>query len=138
LVTQGATEVGRPATPITAFALAAVEERTAAARDAVREAVGFFLQAEADSALVGRSPCANEIREQIAAGGSFAARDAWVDEFAVAGTPDEAAARLRRLYDAGADSVGLWLFPAERLAATLRTLAASSRATQVERTAVRA
>jgi alkanesulfonate monooxygenase SsuD/methylene tetrahydromethanopterin reductase-like flavin-dependent oxidoreductase (luciferase family) len=40
--------------------------------------------------------------------------DAWLDELAVAGTPQECAERLQRLFEAGADSVGLWLFPTDR------------------------
>jgi hypothetical protein len=35
--------------------------------------------------------------------------EAWLDEFAVAGTPADCAAGLRRLLDAGSDALGLWL-----------------------------
>lgn len=37
--------------------------------------------------------------------------DAWLDEFAVAGTPAQVRARLDGMLAAGADSIGLWLFP---------------------------
>ena len=42
-----------------------------------------------------------------------------LDRVTVAGPPEEVAAKLRRLYDAGSDAIGLWLFPtgdAERVA----------------------
>ena len=118
----------RPTPPVTAFVLAAVDDDAAAARDAVREAVGFFLRAEAHTDLVGRSHHAAAVRARVAAlapGEPLAVEDAWVDEFAVAGTPATVAAGLGALRDAGATSLGLWLFPPDRLADQLATLAAT-------------
>ncbi|MEV0582617.1 LLM class flavin-dependent oxidoreductase [Nonomuraea sp. NPDC050310] len=112
--------------PIVAFALAAVADDEREARDAVRDAVGFFLRAEAHTALVGQSAHGPEIRERVAAlapDEPLAVPDAWVDEFAVAGTPERVAERLRALRSAGAAGVGLWLFPPERLAGQLRRIA---------------
>ncbi|MGK5558090.1 LLM class flavin-dependent oxidoreductase, partial [Actinomadura kijaniata] len=102
----------RPAPPLTAFVLASVSEDGRAARDAVRDAVGFFLKAEAHTALVGRSKYGPEIRRRVAAlaeGEPLTVEDDWIDEFAAAGDPDHVRDRLQRLRDAGADSLGLWL-----------------------------
>lgn len=104
--------------PVTAYVLAAVDDDPQVARDAVRGAVGFFLQAESRSALVSRSRYAGEVRAAVDAvepGGPLDVPDHWIDEFAAAGTPADVAERLRALLDAGADSLGLWLFPPDRL-----------------------
>ncbi|MFI0480982.1 LLM class flavin-dependent oxidoreductase [Actinomadura sp. 9N215] len=120
-VAEGAAEAGRTAPPpITAYALASVDDDPRIARDAVRDAVGFFLRAEAHTALVGRSRYADEVRER----GAATVGDDWLREYAVAGTPEEMAGQLRGLYDAGADTVGLWVFPAARFAGVLRDIAA--------------
>lgn len=116
----------RPAPPITAFVLASVSDDEAAARDAVRDAVGFFLRAESHTALVGQSKHGAEIRARVARladGEPLAVEDAWIDEFAVAGDADRVRGQLQELLAAGADSLGLWLFPPERLAEQLRLIA---------------
>lgn len=114
-----------PTVPLTAFVLAAVADDERAARDAVRGAVGFFLRAESHTALVGQSRHGAEIREiaGLAAGEPLAVEDAWIDEFAVAGNPDQVGARLTALIAAGAGAIGLWLFPPGRLHHQLRQLA---------------
>ncbi|WP_112238004.1 LLM class flavin-dependent oxidoreductase [Kribbella monticola] len=112
--------------PVTAYVLAAVDDDPAAARDAVRGAVGFFLQAESRSSLVTRSRYADEVLAavaELAPGESLTAPDHWIDEFAAAGTPDQVAERLRALLDAGADSLGLWLFPPDRLTQQIQRIA---------------
>jgi alkanesulfonate monooxygenase SsuD/methylene tetrahydromethanopterin reductase-like flavin-dependent oxidoreductase (luciferase family) len=101
--------------PVTAYVLAAVDDDPQVARDAVRDAVGFFLQAEARSALVTRSRYADEVKAALERGGPLEVPDHWIDEFAAAGSPEQVAERLQALIDAGASSVGLWLFPPERL-----------------------
>lgn len=40
------------------------------------------------------------------------------------GWPNRVAGQLRQILDAGADSIGLWLFPPERVNAQLRRVAA--------------
>jgi len=40
--------------------------------------------------------------------------DQWLEDLAVAGDPDECASKLRRLLDAGADSVVLFPMPVDR------------------------
>lgn len=110
---QIALEAPRPPR-ITAYALASIDEDESVAREAVREAVGFFLTAETHSALVGQSRFEREVRTRVAALGEnerLVVEDAWLDEFAVAGTPAQVRARLDGMLAAGADSIGLWLFP---------------------------
>jgi alkanesulfonate monooxygenase SsuD/methylene tetrahydromethanopterin reductase-like flavin-dependent oxidoreductase (luciferase family) len=121
------TVAGRPAPPVTAFVLASVSEDGQKARDAVRDAVGFFLKAEAHTALVGQSRYGAEIRQRVAALAErepLDVEDAWIDEFAAAGDPDHVRDRLRGLLGAGAGSLGLWLFPPDRLADQLHRMAA--------------
>ncbi|MEJ3652291.1 LLM class flavin-dependent oxidoreductase [Actinomycetes bacterium KLBMP 9759] len=117
-IAEGAAGAGRdPAEHrVTAFALYAVDPDGARARSAVRETVAMFLAAEASSALVRVPGLAEPLRDLIAGGEALAELipDAWIDEVAVAGDPDHCRARLRELYDAGADSIGLWLFPTDR------------------------
>jgi 5,10-methylenetetrahydromethanopterin reductase len=113
--------------PVTAYVLAAVDDDPAVARDAVRGAVGFFLQAESRSSLVTRSRYADDVLAAVNAlepGQALTVPDQWVDEYAVAGTPDQVTARLRDLLDAGADSLGLWLFPPDRLTQQIQRIAA--------------
>ncbi|NUT10681.1 MAG: LLM class flavin-dependent oxidoreductase [Nonomuraea sp.] len=112
---------------ITAFVLASIADDGQQARDSVRDAVGFFLKAEAHTALVGRSRYGAEIRQRVAALAAdepLAVEDKWIDEFAAAGTPGEVGQRLQALLDAGADSLGLWLFPPDRLADQLHRASA--------------
>jgi alkanesulfonate monooxygenase SsuD/methylene tetrahydromethanopterin reductase-like flavin-dependent oxidoreductase (luciferase family) len=39
--------------------------------------------------------------------------DSWVEDLAIAGTPDECAEKIQAQLKAGSHSVGLWLFPAD-------------------------
>lgn len=110
--------------PITTYVLTAVDDDVAAARDAVREAVGFFLRAEAHTALVGESVHGAEVRARLASGERFTVEDRWVDEYAVAGPPEVVAERLDALLAGGSRAVGLWLFPPATAADQLRRLAA--------------
>lgn len=114
-----ARELVGPDVPITAFVLTSVDDEQRA-RDAVRDAVDLFLQAESHTALVTESEHGAEV---AAAQEGMVVRDAWVDEYAAAGTPGTVAGRLRALMDAGASSVGLWVFPPERFAEQLHRLA---------------
>jgi 5,10-methylenetetrahydromethanopterin reductase len=42
--------------------------------------------------------------------------DQWVDDLAIAGDPDECAAKIQALLDAGSDSVALFPMPVDRTA----------------------
>ena len=45
------------------------------------------------------------VRDQGSEGVAQHLPDAWLDQFAAAGTPEQAAAAIERLFDAGADAV---------------------------------
>jgi alkanesulfonate monooxygenase SsuD/methylene tetrahydromethanopterin reductase-like flavin-dependent oxidoreductase (luciferase family) len=109
--------------PVTTYVLAAVDDDVAAARDAVREAVGFFLRAEAHTALVGQSAHGAEVRARLASGEPFVVEDRWIDEYAVAGPAELVAERLDALLAGGSRTVGLWLFPPDQASQQLRRLA---------------
>ncbi|WP_214367281.1 LLM class flavin-dependent oxidoreductase [Pseudonocardia sp. H11422] len=98
------------------YALFSVDTDAAVAKDAVRESIAFYLAAMPDNALSEIYGIRDELAALLAEGGvEHLAKnmpDSWVEDLAVAGEPDECAEKLRRLLDAGSDSVGLWLFPA--------------------------
>ena len=97
------------------YVLYSVDADGRAAREAVREATAFYLAAMPDNALSEVYGIQPPLQELIASG--ELARElpaAWLDDLAVAGDPDEAAAKIRALLDAGSDSVCLWLFPLDR------------------------
>jgi 5,10-methylenetetrahydromethanopterin reductase len=129
-VAAGAEAAGRPTQPpITAFVLASAADDDQTAHDAIRDAVRFFLRAEAHTPLVGRSLYGDDIRHRLAANADDpepVIDDAWIDELAVAGTPHRVGAQLKALHDAGADSLGLWLFPADQLEDQLERIAAAA------------
>jgi 5,10-methylenetetrahydromethanopterin reductase len=123
----GASAAGRTTPPITAYVLSAVADEASRAREAVRGAVNFFVTAEARTSLVGQSGHAAAIRERLTAlepGEDLKLDDTWIDEFAVAGTPDEVSKRLNQILESGADSIGLWIFPADQLQEQLERIAA--------------
>jgi 5,10-methylenetetrahydromethanopterin reductase len=98
------------------YALFSVDADGAVAKRAVRESIAFYLAAMPNNALsitYGiRDELAGLLAEVGAEGLADAMPDSWVEDLAVAGEPDECAEKLRRLLDAGSDSIGLWLFPA--------------------------
>jgi alkanesulfonate monooxygenase SsuD/methylene tetrahydromethanopterin reductase-like flavin-dependent oxidoreductase (luciferase family) len=118
-IAEGALEAGRSADDhrVVTYTLFSVDHDRETARAAVRDAVGFYLEAMPSNALSRVLGVTDAVGELLAAGGAAAVSrempDEWIDEMAVAGTPDECAAKLEALLDAGSDSIGLWLFPAE-------------------------
>jgi alkanesulfonate monooxygenase SsuD/methylene tetrahydromethanopterin reductase-like flavin-dependent oxidoreductase (luciferase family) len=116
-IAAGAAAAGRASAPhrVVTYVLYSVDADGRAAREAVRDATAFYLTAMPDNALSEVYGIQPQLQELIAAGDL--ARElpaAWVDDLAVAGDPDEAAAKIRALLDAGSDSVCLWLFPLDR------------------------
>ena len=75
-------------------------------------------------ALAANGPCAptdvlgisDELRRMIGRGGATAIErempEEWIDEFTIAGEPDECAAKIQAYFDAGADSVVLYPYDA--------------------------
>jgi 5,10-methylenetetrahydromethanopterin reductase len=116
-IAAGAAQAGRDATAhrVVTYVLYSVDADGAAAREAVREATAFYLEAMPDNALSEVYGIQPQLQELVAAG-TLAAElpPAWLDDLAVAGDPDEAAAKIRALLEAGSDSVCLWLFPLDR------------------------
>ena len=109
-VRAGAKAAGRPAPPVVAFALTSVDPDAARARADVADAVAFFAEAEQRSALVSASPFSpDDVRRLLRGDRSGIAP--LIEEFAAAGDARHVAAHLDALLDAGADRVGLWLFP---------------------------
>ena len=103
---------------VVTYVLYSVDADARAAKEAVREATAFYLHAMPDNALSEVYGIQPRLQELVAAGGAeLVARempDAWLDDLAVAGDPDEVASRIRALLEAGSDSVCLWLFPLDR------------------------
>jgi 5,10-methylenetetrahydromethanopterin reductase len=117
LVDAGAAVGGRPDPHrLITYALFSVDHDGAVAKRAVRDSIAFYLAAMPNNALSVTYGIREELAALLAEGGvdhlSRNMPDAWVEDLAVAGEPDECAEKLRRLLEAGSDSIGLWLFPA--------------------------
>jgi 5,10-methylenetetrahydromethanopterin reductase len=103
---------------VVTYVLYSVDPDARSAKEAVCEAVAFYLHAMPDNALSEVYGIQPQLQQLVAAGGTdLIAREmpgAWLDDLAVAGDPDEVAERIRALLAAGSDSVCLWLFPLGR------------------------
>lgn len=112
---------------ITTFALCAVDEDSAAAKAAARSAVGFYLAAGGPNALTEAYGINDELRAMLeTTSPAELHRDIptqWVEDLAVAGDPDECAAKIERLMAAGSDQVALFPTPPERASRTVELLA---------------
>lgn len=116
---EGAREAGRTGPRgLAAFAFFAVDPDGERARDELRPSVAFYLAAGGRNALTDAYGISDELEEMLAAGGADAVErempEQWLEDLAVAGDPDECAEKIRRLLDAGADSVVLFPMPSER------------------------
>lgn len=129
-IDQGALNVARE-TPgnheITVFALCNVDLDGAAARARVRSAVAFYLAAGGPNALTDSYGISERLREMIADGGGDAVArdmpDSWVEDLAVAGTPDEVLAKIASLRAAGAGRVALFPTPTDTADRTIALVA---------------
>ena len=112
---------------ITTFALCAVDEDSSRAKGAARKAVSFYLAAGGPNALTDAYGITDDLRALLADGGPDLVErempEAWVEDLAVAGSPDECTAKIRALLEAGSDRVALFPTPAENAEATVRALA---------------
>ncbi|MBL8133476.1 MAG: LLM class flavin-dependent oxidoreductase [Anaerolineae bacterium] len=110
-IQAGQAEAGRAGAPhrLTVYMLYAVDDDAAAARRRLRPLIASWLSYGQVDYLrpLGIEEEANDL---LARGGREALEagmpDAWIDQMAVVGTPDDCAAAVQRLVDAGADSVG--------------------------------
>lgn len=100
---------------LTVFAIFAVDDDAAAARAAARRTLAFYKAAGGRNALTDAEGISDDLESMVAIGGAAEVErsmpDEWVEKLTIAGSPDEVVAKIRRLREAGADSVAL--FPAE-------------------------
>jgi 5,10-methylenetetrahydromethanopterin reductase len=102
---------------VSTFTLFAVDEDGERAREQMRPFLAFFLETVAGSTLVTALGVADELRTLMAAGPGTVEREmpaSWIEDLAVVGDPAECAAKIRRLLEAGSDTVELFPAPPER------------------------
>jgi alkanesulfonate monooxygenase SsuD/methylene tetrahydromethanopterin reductase-like flavin-dependent oxidoreductase (luciferase family) len=78
---------------------------------ALRKPIAFYLAAGGANALTDAYGISDELTAMLHGGAEAVAREMpeqWIDDLAVAGAPDECAEQIRRLLDAGSDSVVLF------------------------------
>lgn len=96
---------------ITVFAIYSVDDDREEASARARSTLAFYKAAGGRNALTDVAGISDQLEGMLARGGAdlVAAEmpDSWVDELTVTGTPGEAAEKIRRLFDSGADSVAL-------------------------------
>ena len=114
---------------ITTFAFVSVGEDGAAAKRALRRPMAFYLAADGGNALTDAYGISDALDGMLAGGGGAEAverqmPDEWIDDLAVCGQPDECADKIRRLLDAGSDSVVLFPLVGEDADDVVRTVAA--------------
>jgi alkanesulfonate monooxygenase SsuD/methylene tetrahydromethanopterin reductase-like flavin-dependent oxidoreductase (luciferase family) len=128
-IAAGAARAGRtglkPMTPL--FALYNCGPDRAAARAELRGTLAFYLAVWPRNAFTEMVGCVEELEDMVARGGAeTVARempDEWIDRFAIAGDPDECAARLAAYIAAGADCVVLAPYDGARSAELFETAA---------------
>jgi alkanesulfonate monooxygenase SsuD/methylene tetrahydromethanopterin reductase-like flavin-dependent oxidoreductase (luciferase family) len=119
-IAEGAALAGREHDPhrVVTYVLFSVDHDARKAKEAVREALAFYLEAMPDNALSQVYGNTAEVGAMLARGGAAGVArempDRWLDDLAVAGDPDECAQRIDALLAAGSDAVALWLFPTDR------------------------
>jgi alkanesulfonate monooxygenase SsuD/methylene tetrahydromethanopterin reductase-like flavin-dependent oxidoreductase (luciferase family) len=110
------------------FAALACDRNARAAKEALRPIMAWYLSIVGVNAMTDAYGCSEELADMLARGGTeVVARelpDAWLDDFAVAGDPEECAEKIRRYLDAGADSIALSPVPPDRADQMLRLAAA--------------
>jgi alkanesulfonate monooxygenase SsuD/methylene tetrahydromethanopterin reductase-like flavin-dependent oxidoreductase (luciferase family) len=124
---KGMSDAGRPGSfSVPTYVLTAVDPDRSRARDAVKQALAFYLAAVGPTPLTGSIGINDEVARLIAGGvdGVLAGMpDEWVDVLAVSGTPEEAASRIEQYWAAGADCLILSPQPAESVEAQLKLIA---------------
>jgi alkanesulfonate monooxygenase SsuD/methylene tetrahydromethanopterin reductase-like flavin-dependent oxidoreductase (luciferase family) len=112
---------------VAAFAFFSVADDGAAAKEALRDPVAFYLAAGGRNTLTDTAGISDDLDALLANGAAEAVAGGmpaeWLDRLTVAGTPSECAAAIRRLLDAGADSVVLFPMPSDRCEDMVRAAA---------------
>lgn len=127
-IAAGAARAGRPFDqPCPVFVLYAVAPDRALARGVMRGTLAFLMSVFPRNPYTERYGCADELERIVARGGPEAVArempEAWLDDFAVAGAPEECAERIARYLQAGATSVILAPQPAEQYESILELTA---------------
>lgn len=122
-VAEGQSQAGRDGEHhrVSTFALYGMDADAKRARKMMREVAAFYLAAVPKSTLTDVYGNADELWDMYERGGSDPASliarempEQWVDDLVIAGDPDECAARIQALLDAGSDSVILFPTDPER------------------------
>jgi 5,10-methylenetetrahydromethanopterin reductase len=99
------------------FALYAVDADSASAKAVLKQMLAFYLAAMPRSAVTDAYGIGAELLEMAQGGPERIFRempDQWLEDLIVAGDPEECASKIRRLLEAGADSVALFPMPLDR------------------------
>jgi 5,10-methylenetetrahydromethanopterin reductase len=101
------------------YVLACVDHDREAARQKVREATAFYLEAMGPTMMTGVYGVNDQVealmREHSGAALAKALPEDWLDWIAIAGNPEDAVNGIRALFDGGATSVVLCIVPSEEL-----------------------
>ncbi len=114
-ISEGREKAGREGDHhLTVFAICAVSDDAVAAKRQARRTLAFYKAAGGRNALTDVAGISDDLMDMVSRGGAETVEaempDTWVEDLTVSGTPDEVAGKIKRLVDAGADSVAL--FPA--------------------------
>ncbi|MGW5201003.1 LLM class flavin-dependent oxidoreductase [Streptomyces spiralis] len=126
----GMTEAGRSSHLLPTYALFSANKDSKAARAAVRPLLAFYLEAVGPrNALTGAFGYNDHLAELLSEGGTDRLvremPEEWIDELAVAGSPDQVGERIEQLLKAGATSVVLSPVNPESAAEELELVAKS-------------
>jgi len=109
------------------FAIYAVDEDGDRARQAARKTLAFYKTAGGRNALTDVAGISDDLVSMSGRGGldtvTAEMPDSWVENLTIAGTPSEVTGKIRDLYAAGADSVGLVPAHSDRLDETIASTA---------------
>jgi alkanesulfonate monooxygenase SsuD/methylene tetrahydromethanopterin reductase-like flavin-dependent oxidoreductase (luciferase family) len=120
-IALGQREAGRDTLHhLTIFAFACIDSQVSRARQQLRPLFASALAAGKIDAQIEPMGILPEVRELRENGGQQRLEadmpDAWIDQVSIVGSPEECLAAVRRLVEAGADSVVLMLLPDKDLA----------------------
>ena len=127
LIAAGRAAAGRSGHhPFACFAICCIDLDGERARETLRPIMAFYLSVLAESPLIEAYGIREELAALLAGGIDHLAAempDRWLRDLAVAGDPEECAAQIERLVEAGSDSVDLFPLPAEKSQVTIETAA---------------
>jgi alkanesulfonate monooxygenase SsuD/methylene tetrahydromethanopterin reductase-like flavin-dependent oxidoreductase (luciferase family) len=117
-IAEGIREKPKAPRPLVVFVFFSIDHSRTKARESVRSLFSFYLtECLQIPTLLEPNGMIDELRELVERGGAATVEreqpEAWLDDMAVVGEPDECAERIRRFFDAGATSVVLYPLPSE-------------------------